>query len=987
MDYEIKGPIIVRSPILSLNDLITFIDDKNEITLQKIKNELKNPAVAISLLLASPSLYSSITSEIGNQSKEIYSFIKYYNRMSVRSTPYGMCAYVSLDGIKSQDQLVVKLRPDDVWIDNVIKKLLAQEDIFIQTSVKLNGSVADCGLYYRNYISSPYEKSTNSRLLKKSNIIQMIFNLCRDKFVSVKEIYRKTISINDGSVEPRDILIFLYSLVMKGYLVSNLDISFDVISRLEKILDVIDTKQYSSVYSSKLQMINSLFEKLNSNPLFINENNLLLLQKKMIDCAEATQYFDCVTTSNLINDNFNDEIVMKYNQKKDIFDFINLMTSITRQLPMPLEYQKFIAKFLERYGENMFVPLLEVINPKNVGIPNVLDELDFQNEISRKLRNSIRIRIDNSYIDNSYQIDLDDDQIYDLLNENNNKAIRLSKSFELMFSEGYIDNKRVEHDKTYLATSIGSNMIGNTVGRFYDGFPENGQQYLKAAYKELEELYEKDGIDLVKCNYRTVNAGLLNLVPQVSLTKTSLDLGIQTNSQNVIDINDILVGIQSGNVYFKNKRTNHYIQIVSLSNLNAKVVSPLYYFLIMYSQNVNPLSSMSIINSEIKKHQIQPRVVYKSLVISPLTICLKKDIFKNEISIKSIANYIKQYINNSYIYLKMNDNKLLIDINNSKSMEILETELKKEKVLLITEAEDFIPNSSILQTHKFNFSEEVIPFWNEKSNPINAKTSILYDNKIEDIRNVKIGDDWVSLYMYIDSKVQRYFLIKFIYPFLKRMMNEKIVINYFFIRYSDLRNHIRLRLKIEKGKERIFFELFNVSIYSSNIIEKCTINEYIREIERYGGIDKISLFENYFCANSKLALRILKENKKESDIDATMVLLISNIIDSSPISNKKIQKSLNKYTLYSKEYRELRPKLIQLSREKDLIRDYILVDDDEAKQYFNSLKEYSEDYIERIIYSCIHMFCNRVYGTDREKENQIYSFVKRWLSSRKYYEN
>ena len=31
MDYEIKGPIIVRSPILSLNDLITFIDDKNEI--------------------------------------------------------------------------------------------------------------------------------------------------------------------------------------------------------------------------------------------------------------------------------------------------------------------------------------------------------------------------------------------------------------------------------------------------------------------------------------------------------------------------------------------------------------------------------------------------------------------------------------------------------------------------------------------------------------------------------------------------------------------------------------------------------------------------------------------------------------------------------------------------------------------------------------------------------------------------------------------
>lgn len=241
--------------------------------------------------------------------------------------------------------------------------------------------------------------------------------------------------------------------------------------------------------------------------------------------------------------------------------------------------------------------------------------------------------------------------------------------------------------------------------------------------------------------------------------------------------------------------------------------------------------------------------------------------------------------------------------------------------------------------------------------------------------------------MYIDSKAQKYFLIKFIYPFLKRMMNEKIVINYFYIRYSDLRNHIRLRLKIEKGKERVFFESFNVFIYSSNLIEKCTINGYIREIERYGGIDKIPLFENYFCANSKLALKILKENKKESDIDSIMVLLIANNLDSSPISNEKIQKNLKRYTLYSKEYRELRPKLIHLSKEKDLVKDYILVEANEVKQYFNSLKEYSEDYIERIVYSCIHMFCNRVYGTDREKENQIYSFVKRWFSSRKYYEN
>ena len=43
--------------------------------------------------------------------------------------------------------------------------------------------------------------------------------------------------------------------------------------------------------------------------------------------------------------------------------------------------------------------------------------------------------------------------------------------------------------------------------------------------------------------------------------------------------------------------------------------------------------------------------------------------------------------------------------------------------------------------------------------------------------------------------------------------------------------------------------------------------------------------------------------------------------------------------------------------------------------------------MDNIILSVIHLHCNRLFGTDREKEREIISFVRHTLYALKYFKN
>lgn len=144
------------------------------------------------------------------------------------------------------------------------------------------------------------------------------------------------------------------------------------------------------------------------------------------------------------------------------------------------------------------------------------------------------------------------------------------------------------------------------------------------------------------------------------------------------------------------------------------------------------------------------------------------------------------------------------------------------------------------------------------------------------MNSTKSGRDikWIGAHLYYNEHINT-FLHKAVYPFACQMLDSKIALQFFFIRYFDLGYHIRLRFKGEqnklhgqlKPKLEEFFNTYmglypsmranvnNSSFYPNNSIQWV---DYEPEIERYGGYQVLPYCELYFQASSFAVLRIMQ---------------------------------------------------------------------------------------------------------------------------------
>ena len=78
--------------------------------------------------------------------------------------------------------------------------------------------------------------------------------------------------------------------------------------------------------------------------------------------------------------------------------------------------------------------------------------------------------------------------------------------------------------------------------------------------------------------------------------------------------------------------------------------------------------------------------------------------------------------------------------------------------------------------------------------------------------------------------------------------------DWFFLRYSDPRRHIRLRFRGEPG--RLLADLLpRVTAWATDLIrsgacQQFSIDTYDRELDRFGGSQGLAVAEDFFCADS-----------------------------------------------------------------------------------------------------------------------------------------
>lgn len=122
------------------------------------------------------------------------------------------------------------------------------------------------------------------------------------------------------------------------------------------------------------------------------------------------------------------------------------------------------------------------------------------------------------------------------------------------------------------------------------------------------------------------------------------------------------------------------------------------------------------------------------------------------------------------------------------------------------------------------------------------------------------GDEWLFYKIYTGYNSSDVILSQAVKPILKKLLREKVIDKWFFIRYADPKHHIRLRFHIPEERHiHKVMEAINPKLkrfMESDMIWNVQIDTYKREVERYGATS-MELSEELFFHDSEMAVAFI----------------------------------------------------------------------------------------------------------------------------------
>ncbi|MDE5432194.1 hypothetical protein BAX95_06515 [Elizabethkingia meningoseptica] len=270
-------------------------------------------------------------------------------------------------------------------------------------------------------------------------------------------------------------------------------------------------------------------------------------------------------------------------------------------------------------------------------------------------------------------------------------------------------------------------------------------------------------------------------------------------------------------------------------------------------------------------------------------------------------------------------------------------------------------------------------------------------------RNFIIGSEWVYYKIYGNPDFINTLLVKYILPLINKLKKEGVINMFFFIRYQDPDFHLRLRFKLKPDKigeliARVYKLLNKESV--KNKIHKIQLDEYQRELERYGD-QTIDFVEELFHLDSIKNIELLKLVVNDQQrwlyglaiVDCYFNLSEISIKDRISFIKRIIVNMKAEYNITSPEYTKLL--LEGYNKNKNILRSFFFEERKKSQychkvedKYFmeqqkliklikqkSSTNKYKIDFSD-MLGSIIHMSLNRYFLYDaRFSEMVLYEYL------------
>ncbi len=1011
-DYQ-STAFILRTPLIGVDKLLNLLSDYSD---EKLVKEFSDPTLQEALFIASPTLYSEIYDAIQNggtiKEKAIQSLLKYYSRAGARCTPYGLFGMVSVGNIsegetniKVKRQPYPRIRLDMDYLCDIYNEVQNDPLIYKHLIYYPNSSLFKVGSKWK-YIDYKYvgnKRKYSLSFVDGNSVLNQIFKKAK-KGTYYEEIINL---ITRKGYEREDAEEFVMELIDSQVIISEISPS-------------VSGEEYQDILFSKLKLFKG-YEALGKVEEIMQKSEANSSQTKFVTSKEILQkifsteindrtFFQVDSSRQTVNSTIAVELL------EELKECATVLNKITNSDIGQTNLERFRKEFYERY-EDAEVPLLEVMDSE-IGI-------DYNNIVtddggSRNGNNMKWDKISKFYFDtylkaqrqNLKTIEITEADVKHIPEPRGPIANSMSLTSKLLTENG--------QTKVFWKILTGPSPL-YFFGRF--GYLDKRIEELCVEIAKKEEKNDphkvfaeivhlpedRMGNVLLRPHYRQYE------IPYLTLSRLPLE--------NQITIDDLLVSVRANKVVLRSKKLNKYVEprMANAHNFRAFGLSIYHFLCDLQFQGVKTGFKWSW--NFLSNEPFLPRVTYKNVILSLATWNLKTQLLVDVLKKHGKEKYIefakvkKQLGIPNYVVYVVGDRELLLNLELPVCIDIL---LSYSGGIEIIELTEFLFNSNncIVQDEDGNgyANEVMIPFVKKANEAVTSsitkvQTNKLVEHKVQ--RSFPPYSEWIFVKLFCGYKIGDKIVGEILRPLCKKLIKEKVIDKWFFIRYADPKHHIRVRFHVN-GNSNIaklhkYLDETLKNYVETKLIWKVQFDTYNRELERYG-FDTIEITENFFYRNSKCVAELTKLFSSDKNGDIRFIIGLYGVhclyeafgislkdriplveaskrmfaIEFNVAHNKNLREQIKR------DYREVNPRISQLIEnfpKGDEVFDFIKAEFDAQSRELRKLlselnkQEYSKN-IYQLIPSYIHMFVNRFFNSgQRMNEMFIYQFLSKYYSS------
>ncbi|WP_326984189.1 lantibiotic dehydratase family protein [Chryseobacterium sp. MYb264] len=633
--YQFFEEYVVRTPLFSYknfqNQFNGYVVSDDE-----LKKICREPIFLEAIYLSSPSLYVEINKWLGSEkdfsTKEFqklkHTILKYYSRISTRSTPFGLFSAVRLgkfslamsnilnneNNQRSIDHLLRDTKLDMSFLVSLAQHFTQQIEIRSKLLFFPNNSIHQVGnrIHYIEYKYTRGKRDYIISLAPLSEELQQILNFSK-KGKTLQEI--GDILINDN-ITKEEAIEFVEELIENQVLVSELEPNVSGDDFLDSIITILEKRKIKA----EAEILISIKNKLNE--LDQNIHNSIF---KYIEIEELIKSFSIEYESQYLfqTDLYNKTLFSlssewKRKLKKGI-SFLNKLNLNQRES----EFSKFKKVFSERF-ETQELPLLYVLdnevgigykqNIHSKGIHPYLEDLVIPYSQKKPNKNieltpiSVKLneKLQEALLDNQQTIELTDEDFKDFEENWNDLPDTISVMTEIISENN--------QEKLFLNTfTTGS--AANLLGRFCSEKSEI-RHLTKAIAQKEQELHPDEILAEI---IHLPEARIGNIIRRPTLRQYEIPYLAQSllPEENQIPLEDLYISLKNDEIILRSKKLNKVIKPYHTNAHNYYTNTlPVYHFLAdLYSQNMRSGLSFNWGGLE-HVYSFLPRIEYNNIILS-----------------------------------------------------------------------------------------------------------------------------------------------------------------------------------------------------------------------------------------------------------------------------------------------------------------------------------------------------------------------------------